>query len=85
MCLKNYDFVILDNAFVVHGPHIKDKTDFDGQIWSHHKQINRIVEFMRSDFSYQVHSIYGRRRECQFYVHNLTKEGWRNRTLINKK
>ncbi|KAF2893222.1 hypothetical protein ILUMI_12941, partial [Ignelater luminosus] len=58
LCLLNYDYVILDNAFLVHKPGIKKKM-------VNAKIIPKTGKFIREVLGKQLEAIYGKRKGCK--------------------
>jgi beta-1,4-glucuronyltransferase 1 len=60
MCLLDYEFHILDNAFLVHRPGIKE----------YHKNkdtellVNQTNVLVKGKYRYEIEKLYGTRKEC---------------------
>lgn len=60
MCLLNYDFNILSNAFLVHKPGIKELKDAERKDL---EQIN--LEIIEREILPEIDAVYGRNRKCR--------------------
>lgn len=61
MCILDYDFLILDNAFLVHKPGIKKAKK---QVQDYAETIMHTNSLLRTDIKSQIHTIYGERPDC---------------------
>ncbi len=84
MCVQDYDFSILDNAYVIHYPHMKTKLDFRKQMLSHKEKVNNMTDFVKTDFIYGVHSLHGRKPTCTLSLADLTEKSWNNFADISR-
>lgn len=66
MCLQDYTYMVLDNAFIIHKPGIKKKKV---QMQVHQDVIAVTNSLIRSDIKPQLELMYGKRRGC-FVIKN---------------
>lgn len=60
MCVLNYEFHILDNAFLVHKPGIKTVQE------SARRELEDQTNlFIKTVIAPELNTLYGKRRECQ--------------------
>lgn len=62
MCLLDYDYIVLDNAFLIHKPGIKKHKT---QLMKYMKEVGRTNRLMSSTIKPQIISMYGKRNGCQ--------------------
>lgn len=61
MCLLDYNYMVLDNAFIIHKPGIKKKKV---QMVMHTDIIARTQKLIRTSIKPQLEILYGKRRGC---------------------
>lgn len=61
MCLLDYTYMVLDNAFVIHKPGIKKKKV---QMQKYGNIILETNKLIKSDIKPQLELMYGKRRGC---------------------
>ncbi|XP_040583046.1 beta-1,4-glucuronyltransferase 1 [Lepeophtheirus salmonis] len=64
LCLKNYDFHILNNAFLIHRPGIKSQNKPSKKQLN---QVSRQNHFIRNNISKEIDLLYGQREGCRLY------------------
>ncbi|CAH1155178.1 unnamed protein product [Phaedon cochleariae] len=68
LCMLDYDFVVLDNAFLIHKPGVKKKKV---QNLKHSEEQHKNNQILR-DIQYQLTEIYGNNTKCK--IHNVFKK-----------
>lgn len=61
MCLMDYTYMVLDNAFIIHKPGIKKKKV---QMQIHGDVIKETNKVIKNDIKPQLELMYGKRRGC---------------------
>lgn len=61
MCLLNYDYVILNNAFLVHKPGIKKKKT---QLVKYGALVRQTNNLIKTVIKKEINSIYGENQNC---------------------
>lgn len=62
MCLLDYDYMVLDNAFLVHKPGVKKEKE---QIKKFGKLVSATNVLIRRHIKPELEAIYGRREGCK--------------------
>ena len=63
MCLQNYNFLGLSNAFMIHKPGIKTVQE----AVKNRKQ-NETLELVKNYILPQIDTLYGKRRNCHMFI-----------------
>jgi len=62
MCVMDYDFLILDNAFLIHRPGIKTKADIRRP-----PEEKTQARFIRTVIKKEYDKVYGKRKTCRIF------------------
>ena len=65
LCLLNYEFHILDNAFLVHRPGIKTKKSLHSALQT--KKIAAQNDLLRKKIHPEIKKLYGGRKGCEMF------------------
>lgn len=61
MCLLNYTYLVLDNAFLIHKPGIKKSKD---QLRKHGNIVRSTNKMLHEVIKAEIDTIYGKNEEC---------------------
>ena len=64
LCLLNYEFHILDNAFLIHKPGIKTKQSLQSM---NKEKISEQKDYLKKTIMPEIERIYGSREGCQIF------------------
>lgn len=67
MCLLNYEFHILDNAFLIHRPGIKSKKELKETLNTRKKQISSQNTLLKKKILAEITKLYGTKKTCQMF------------------
>ena len=65
LCLLNYEFHILDNAFLIHKPGIKTKKSLLSSLKK--KKISDQNTFLKKTVHPEIKKLYGARKGCEMF------------------
>lgn len=65
LCLLNYEFHILDNAFLIHRPGIKTKKSLVSSLKQ--KKISAQNDYLKKTITAEIKKIYGARKGCEMF------------------
>lgn len=61
MCLLNYTYLVLDNAFLIHKPGIKRAKE---QLRKHYNLVRDTNKLIRDEIKGEINTIYGANDKC---------------------
>ena len=65
LCLLNYEFHILDNAFLIHKPGIKTKQIAENSLKKN--LVSDQKDFLTKTVMPEIKKLYGARKECEMF------------------